>query len=257
MGKGQPPFTSCRRGIVVLTVLLLGACGGGGGGDGNNPPPVQNASLGGIWYGTVTNTTVGESYQVAGVSLANGELRFIDDQSVQYSGTMQVSGNSVSATIRAIAPLGSQFANGATVINGSLNGTIVARSALNANYTMSTGERGTVSLVYDPDYERDSSLSRISGMWTDEFGTVTEISGSGQVFAQDGAGCVYNGNVSVVNSSFNAYRLNLTVSNCGQFNGSYSGLGVITDLTSTNDNRQLIYQVSNSVWSVTSSLAKL
>jgi hypothetical protein len=163
----------------------------------------------------------------------------------------------VSATIRAIAPLGSQFANGSTVITGNFTGTIAERSTINANYTMATGERGTVSLVYDTVYERDASLSRISGIWVDDSGNAIDISGSGEIFAQDGAGCVYSGNVAVVDNNFNAYRINLSVSNCQQFNGNYSGLGVVTDLDSANDNRELVYQVNNSTWSLTSALAKL
>lgn len=246
--------------LSVFAVFTLAACGGGGGGGGaaGTPPPVTvNADPGGIWYGFAHNTTLGESIEVVGVSISNGELRFIDDQGVQYHGSLQVSGNSYTASFRAIAPLGEYFLNGSSVLTGSMTGTISERNALEGSYIMSSGERGTVSLLYDNLYQRPSDLSRLAGTWIDAYSEVISVDSMGRIFAQDSGGCVYNGTAAVVDARYNAYRINLTVSNCGNFNGAYSGLGVLDDWQANGDNRLLIIQLSNQVWSLTASFGKL
>lgn len=249
--------------LVVATLIGLVGCGGGSGsgsGSGtgtNQPPPAATVNPAGVWYGYVSNTTLGESYEVVGASISNGELRFVDSQGVQYQGTMHLSGNSYTASIKAIASLGETFVNGKTVITGSLSGTIQQRSEITGSYMMSTGESGTVSLLYDAVHQRGSSLSRLAGTWTDIYGETYSVDSQGQIFAQTSDGCVYSGNASVVTSGFNTYRLNVTVSNCGTFNGTYNGLGVIRDWQANNDNRLLIFQLSNNSWSLTKSIGKL
>ena len=52
--------------------------------------------------------------------------------------------------------------------------------------------------------------------------------------------------MSIVNSSYNAYNLNLAVTSCGDSNGTYSGLAVVADSVTTVDT--LIYSVDNATW---------
>lgn len=247
--------------LTVLSVSLLTACGGGssGGGGSSTPPPpaTPNADPGGIWYGSASNTTLGETYEVVGVSIANGELRFIDSQGVQYHGSMQVSGSSFSAAFRAIVPLGEYFVDGSTVLTGNMNGTFSQRGSLDGSYLMSSGERGTVSLLYDNMYQRPSQQSRLTGTWIDASDDTYGIDSMGRIFGQDSFGCVYSGTAGIIDSQFNAYRISLTVSNCGEVNGTYSGLGVLQDWQAVGDNRQLTLQLSNQKWSVTATFGKL
>lgn len=252
-----------KRGFALplLSILVLTACGGGSGSSGSSvvtpPPPVANADPGGIWYGFANNTTLGETFEVAGVSVSNGELRFIDNQGVQYQGSMQVSGNSYTASFRAIAPLGEYFLDGSTVLTGNMSGTIIQRDSLEGSYLMSSGERGTVSLLYDELYQRPSDLSRLTGTWIDVYDDTFSVDAMGRIFGQDSWGCVYDGAAAIIDARFNAYRVNLTVSNCGEVNGSYSGLGVVQDWQAAGDNRLLTLQLSNQAWSLTTSLGKL
>lgn len=247
--------------LAVLSVVVLTACGGGssgGGGSSTTPPPATpNADPGGIWYGFASNTTLGETYEVVGVSIANGELRFIDSQGVQYHGSMQVSGNSFSASFRAIAPLGEYFVNGSTVLSGNMEGTISQRESLDGSYQMSSGERGTVSLLYDDLYQRPSQLSRLTGTWIDVYNDTFGIDSMGRIFGQDSLGCVYSGTAATIDTRFNAYRLDLTVSSCGAVDGIYAGLGVLQDWQTEGDNRLLTLQLSNQVWSLTATFGKL
>lgn len=253
--RGSKPSTA----LCLLASLALTACGGGssGSGPGTNPPVTINADPGGIWYGIAENITLGETLDVVGVSVSSGELRFIDDRGVQYYGSMQVSGNTYNASFRAVAPLGEYFLNGSSVLTGTMTGTIIERSSLQGAYQLSTGERGTVSLLYNDLYQRSSSLGRLAGTWIDAYNDTYSVDSMGRIFAQDSAGCVYNGTAAVINTSYNAYRVNLTVSNCGAVNGSYSGLGVVDDWQVVGDNRLLIIQLSNQIWSLTSILGKL
>lgn len=257
---------SARTFLLCLAgCMLLSGCGGGGGGGGSGassagtapPPAPADADPGGIWYGFANNMTLGESYEVAGVSISSGELRFIDSQGVQYHGSMQVSGNSFTASIRAIAPLGGSFINGGTVLTGTLNGTISQRSSLQGSYLMSSGERGTVSLLYDNLYQRPSSMARVTGTWIDASTNTFSVDSSGRIFGQDSMGCVYSGNFRMIDTRYNAYRMDLDVSNCGAVNGSYSGLAAIDDWQANGDNRLLVLQLSNHVWSLTATLGKL
>lgn len=253
-------WLAAKWSLALSALIGLSACGGGSSGSGSGattPPPTVNANPAGVWYGYVNNATLGDSYDVVGVSISSGELRFVDSQGVQYHGTMQVAGNNYTATFRAIAPLGETFLNNSTVITGSLNGTIQERSTISGSYTMSTGETGAISLLYDPVHLRGSNLSRLAGIWTDEYGETTTIDSQGQIFAQTSDGCVFNGSASVVSSAFNTYRFNVTVSSCGTFNGTYGGLGVISDWQANDDNRLLTFQLSNNLWSITSVMGKL
>lgn len=251
----------CKVALTVLGFTVLTACGGGGGSSGGasvTPPPViANADPGGIWYGYASNTTRGETYEVVGVSISSGELRFIDSQGVQYHGSMQVSGTSFNASFRAIAPLGEYFVNGGTVLAGTMTGSISQRRSLDGSYQMSSGERGTVSLLFDDLYQRPSGQSLMTGTWIDVDNDTYSIDSTGRIFGQDSFGCVYSGDAGVIDARYNAYRFNLTVSNCGVVNGTYAGLGVLQDWQSVGDNRLLTLQLSNDAWSLTVSLGKL
>ena len=243
--------------LTSLLLLFVSGCGGGGGSGGTspNPPPTSQANPAGVWFGTATNTTIGETYQVVGVSTANGEFRFLDDAGVQYQGTMAVSENRFSATLRGLAPLGTTFGNGLTVIEGTISGSIADRNSITAEYSYQTGDRGTINLVYDAIHARNSSLAFVSGNWADEDGAVYSVSSTGTVTGTNALGCGFTGQVSIIDPAFNTYRIRLTVTSCGQADGNYSGLGVLRDRNLV-DNGLFTFQVSNSVLSLTSELAR-
>ena len=121
----------------------------------------------------------------------------MNDQGVQFilSGISGTNGN-FSATITAIAPFGTVFIDGSGVTSGTITGTVVQRTSLQGDWTLNTGETGTMTMSYDSIYERGSNLSRTTGMWIDSFGVVYTIEPNGDFFAQDAFGCVFDGNVS-------------------------------------------------------------
>jgi hypothetical protein len=165
--------------------------------------------------------TLGTGQEVLGLVTESGEFHFLDvNELVQYFGTLSVNGNAVSAQFTGYAPLGFGFPDGTTRGTGSLTGTVQARSTVTASSTFQTsaGNSNTnaINLTYEAGYERDSSLATIAGNFTDlATGAIVNIDSGGVAFSQNpDSGCVLNGNVSIINAQFNAYRVQYSYSNC-------------------------------------------
>ncbi len=226
---------------LVLTMGSLCACGGGGtsmlgspsnsGGSGNS---TQNATPGGIWRGTESVS----GQQVVGVVDEAGEFHFIRADNVQYTGTVSTSGTSFSASLEGFAPYGFAFSDNSTHGTGKVSGNIQARASLDGNtqFTTDAGSTstGTLTLKFDSLYNRASSLTTISGNFSNSAdGTVVTVSADGAVFSQNpSTGCVVNGTVSIINATYDVYRVQLSNSNCqGQYaalNGvQFTGLAVL------------------------------
>ena len=244
---------------TIVIAFALSACGGGGGGGGSGaistPPAPVPTNAGGIWEGT--SNTSGLILNFAGVVTESNEGRFFDDNGTQYI-IDNISGNDGSITIdfTAVAQFGFVFLDGSAVTTGSLTGTVVERTSINGNYSIATGESGTISLTYNSIYDRDSSLSKLSGTWDENgFGILT-FDPDGSFFEQDTFGCVFDGQASIIDSAFNVYSLTMTISLCGTgTNGQYSGLGVLTDLNATDD--MFIVQMNSDTLIFTTSLLRL
>lgn len=212
---------------VLLCAVLMAGCGGGGGGGSSQPvpPPITHASPGGIWAGTL-----GTGQEVLGLVAESGEFHFLDvDELVQYFGTVSVNGTAVSAQFTGFAVLGFGFPDGTTRGTGSLTGTVQARSTFTASSTFQTsaGNSNTnaINLTYDAAYDRDSSLATIAGNFRDVItGAIVNISSGGVAFSQNPAtGCVLNGTVSIINTQFNAYRVQYSYSSCQGANAILNG----------------------------------
>ena len=246
-----------KNGIWITVCLLLASgCGGGGGGDtASTPPAPVPTNVSGIWEGT--SNTSGLILDFTGVITETNEGRFFDDNGTQYI-VSNVSGNdgSVTLTFMAVAQFGFTFLDGSTVTTGSLTGTVVERTSFNGSYSVATGESGTISLTYNSLYDRDSSLSKLTGTWDENgFGILT-FDPDGSFFEQDTFGCVFDGQASIIDPAYNAYSLTMTVSLCGAgADGQYSGLGVLADFNTTDD--LFIVQMNSDTLIFTTSLFRL
>lgn len=239
------------RALSVAGVLLLASCGGGSGyGGGSNP---QNASPGGIWGGADTDSPL----QVTGIIDESGRMRFIRADGIQYVGTATTSGNSISASFDAYTPFGSTFSDGSTHETGTLSGSIAARVSITGSTQSMTDKgtaaNGTLTLTFNLLYDQASSLAAIAGNYTEAAsGTVVSIDASGVIFSQDAStGCVVNGNVTIINASYDAYAVQATYASCtgaaAVLNGiTFSGLATLDTNT-----RQLIAGVTGSGGGVT------
>jgi hypothetical protein len=247
------------RVLSLAGAALLSSCGGGGGYGGGGPNP-QNASPGGIWSGTDSDTPL---QQLTGIIDESGHMRFIRADGIQYVGTAMTSGNSISANFDGYTPFGSSFSDGSTHETGTLSGTIDARVSITAS-TQSTTDKGsvangTLTLTFDPRYDQASSFAAIAGNYTEagSSGTVVTIDANGVISSQDATtGCVVNGNATIIDASYNAYAVQATYANCAGAAAVLNGItfnGLATLNTSVSP-VQLIAGVTGSGGGVTYAL---
>ena len=212
------------RSFLPMSAILLVVSGCGGGGQlpipgpeppGPPEPPAPEASPGGVWQGT-SSLGVG----VVGLVSETGQFHFIRGDSVQFVGRLTTSGDELSANFVGYVPFGEKFDDGSTTGVGSLSGNLDERTSISADidFTTSRGaaSQSTISLSYDPIYERDSSLESVAGNYLDtERNVVINVNNDGELFSQDPKSqCITNGTVSVIDPAFNLYRVEYTFSNC-------------------------------------------
>jgi hypothetical protein len=208
---------------------LLASCGGGGSSSSGStssapPPPVTNASPGGIWRGTDSISGL----QIVGLVDESGEFQFIRSDNVQYVGTASVSVNSISANFEGFTQLGTVFADNSNHGTGAVTGTVQARSSLSLTTQFKTdagtSTSGTLNLTFDALYNRASSLSTLSGNYSSGNVVVT-LSSNGSIFSQDPTtGCVVNGTVSIINATYNAYKVQFSYASCTGQSAALNGL---------------------------------
>ena len=211
--------TSKSLGSCLIAVFLA-SCGGGGGGSSGGATPIRNASPGGFWT-FVDPITRAPSYALIA---EDGRFQvYRDDGSdTQYWGTVSTIGSSISGSNIQVAS-GSTYFGSATLTNG----TISERQSWTAtfNFTPAAGCPASVcgvassqvgTLNFSSVYNQGGALTRIAGNWRDTFtGTIYNVNSSGVFFTQDPVTrCVTNGQISTINTSYNAYAAQYTFSMC-------------------------------------------
>ena len=178
------------------------------------PPPVTNESPGGVWSGTRPNGTdiivlVGES----------GDMRIIDPFGNQGFGQLDVANQTdITASYLLAPPFGGSLIDGSDAGSCDFAGTLAERQSMTYDVACTTSLGGafggTITLTYDPVYEMDSSLARVAGTW-DVQGDVLVIDVNGALFLQSSqTGCVWNGQVSLIDTEWNLYAMSATAENC-------------------------------------------
>ncbi len=241
--------------LVLAFVSFISSCGGGGGSNDttDSGQPTTTERIAGIWQGT--GNDVGD----VGIVTENGDLFFISipGNTLTVGRITSASGDNALGTLSSYAAFGFAFPDGSTVATGTFNATVKTRSTLTGTTSSKFGA-DTFSFAYDTDYDLPSSLSLTAGTWSgiDFFGDLVTltINSSGVITGSDSASCIYSGQVSIINTSFNAYNFVLTLSNCGSFNGSFSGVSTMDSIVSTNDT--LTYGVSTPLIILVQSLTK-
>ena len=249
-------LTSIARVVGIFTISVVGilsivGSGGGGGsssGSDGTPAPIADQKLGGIWFGTGTNNLEPDIVKTALViSTDAGEFRFISSEGVQSVGNLSVIGQELTGTSVDYAPQGFVFLNGMPTTTGTYSGTIVERESIEGAWQGSTGEFGDFVLTYDDRHKIQSSLATVSGTYTgfDEFNVPISsfvVDAAGNINGSDSFGCIYSGRIQIIDPAYNVYRINVNAENCGQLNGSYSGLGGYDPSDSS-----FTYQIDNSI----------
>jgi hypothetical protein len=210
-------------GLVGATLILIGCNSGTDSGTSTTTP--TNASATGVWSGTdsVSNLAV-----TAFINSA-GEAEFISASGAQlFVGTVQISGSTFDVAVDGYSNFGgTAFSDGSTYGVGTVTGTIVSGSTLTAtlSFTTSGGTAitGNWTLSFDAVSNSGSSLSAISGNYTDgATGATVAIDGTGDISSQDAnTGCVLTGTVSTTDTSYDVYQIVYTYKNCV---GTYAAL---------------------------------
>lgn len=198
---------------------------------------VTNASPGGIWLGTDS-----EGDSIAALITETGRFHFLDEFDFQGSGIVAVSDtDEFDTSFRFVPPVGSAFADGTAFADCAASGLLVERSILDGTVDCTTAggtqSSVTVNLNYQALYDLDSDLAAFVGTWTDSLDPgidVANVDATGVITGQDGSGsgCIYDGQVTVIDPNYNAYDIEWTYSSCvgesAVLNGvTFSGIGAI------------------------------
>lgn len=233
--------TTTRVSWVLLLALGLQSCNNGGSSGGGGGGKVVNASPGGIWNGA---DPYSPGNTITGIITEGGELTFLSSDGVQYFGAVTTSGNSIAGTFTGVAPVGTAFSDGSTYGTGTIAGSINARNTMNVTVTFTTNKNSdlgskSLSLNFDSLYDTASSLAAIAGNYLDPTdNSIVSVNASGVIFSQNATnGCVINGQVSLIDASYDAYKISYTFAGCvgvyAALNGTTAtGLGAL-DATGT------------------------
>jgi hypothetical protein len=256
-----------RTAIPLLVLAGLSACGGGGSSS-DPPPPPTNQSAGGIWTVQYVQAAgavnAGDTMQGQALVTESGDVFFALIDTVSGCATIgfgqvNVNGSSVSGSTNDAVVHWSpnpavnttcSYSDGSTSATTTLSGTVTQRSSFMLTDTSTTSmgmalgsETNTWS--YSNLYAQTPSLATIAGNYADGSDTLT-LSSNGEIFEQDPTtGCVINGQVSIVDPSYNAYSFSYTFASCtgnaAVLNGqTATGLGYYDNSVSPN---QVVYGV--------------
>jgi hypothetical protein len=210
-------------------------------------PPNQSAA--GIWGGTFISPSYGVS-GVIGMVGGNNQGRFITASGAQYvsDAPCTITGSNYSCAVSAFAPGSLVFPNGQPFGSVTLTGTVLTRTSISGSYS-GVGDSGTISVTYDPIYERGSSLAKAAGTWYASLSSVgfpvgVTINGAGaltgSIYYNGNPVCQLSGLVTAPAPSANIYGVSVTVSGCPppytNYNGAYSGQAIIVDFGGGTDN---------------------
>jgi hypothetical protein len=229
--------------LLALLVMTTGCGGGGGGWDLPTGPfeidPPEAVDPGGIWIGTVESP---DMVAAIGISTSAGELRFVDDRGVSFFAQVQQIGYSfVTPDASLFAAPGSVLSSGSSVVNGPVEAAIYEQEAIGMDVLIDTDDVLLFQARYSEIHRRNSSLARISDTWRDDSGTTYTIDADGSIFGQNASGCVYDGQISLIDVDYNVYRVEINTSSCQEEDGSFSGLGALFDNAEAGENGRFVF----------------
>jgi hypothetical protein len=220
----------------ALAAAHLAGCkstlGSGSGGSGS-----PDAAAVGVWGGTDSMSGLG----ITALINSDGQATFIRTDGVQFAGSVQVSANTLAATVDGYTDFPAAFSDGSTYGIGTVNGTVTTGSSISATLTFTTNggtaQNGTWSLNLDPLSNNSSSTTAVSGNYTDDVtGTVLSINSGGVMISQNATnGCVLNGSITTHDGGHNVYEVAYSYGNC---TGTYAVLDGVqfTGLATLNPN---------------------
>ena len=182
----------------------------------------------------MSDDQTGRIYAISGAITEDGiSGRFVTDNGRMFllQGIAGTNGD-VTATVSALARPQAVFRDGSFKTSGTLTATVVEQTRILAEWSLDSGDAGTLTLLYDDRYERGSDIARLVGTWEASYGIVYNIDAMGEIFGQADNGCAYVGEVEIIDPDYNVYRVFID-DFC--LAARSSGLGILTDHTGTDD----------------------
>ena len=233
------PTRTCLTILAACTVAGLAGCKS----DSSTPASTTttpNASLVGLWTGTDSDNPTTTLNVI--VNSAN-EFTAIRSDGVQFTGIMEVSGDTLVAAVAGYANFGASFPDSSVYGIGTLDGTVNPGTSLTATVSFTTNGGtslpGSWSLVPGSLSSVASSLASVAGSYTDNAtGATVSIAATGSIGSQDATtGCVLSGTIGTGDTAIDEYQVAYTLAGCRSnyavLNGlSLTGMGYLDNSTS-------------------------
>lgn len=210
--------------IVVGCGGHSGSCSSGGYGSYSCAPNPGNADPSGIYEGTLTDPATQTQTPVIALIAETGEGRVSGADGTYYRINVGTMGSGINGSYTAYSS-GTPLPDGGTSDVGSLSGG-VTQNGLDVTLTDQKGDIQDLSLNFDNTYNIPSSLPTLAGTWSSSVGSYSlsvSIQSNGVFTGTDSNGCTYSGSFGLIDTSFNAYSENYTVS-CSSGSDTFSGL---------------------------------
>ena len=240
-------------GIAMVVGLALAGCGGGGSAEGQDPgpTPANPANAAGLWRGPATVAGSAVQYGASALVTANGHaLIYIQSLDSTIPPTLSptiIEGNFVDAAGE-LALSGATFYSLLSPKTGSVTGRFVGTAHATATGTLTFASTTyNVSLAYDTQYDRASSLAAIGGVYTRSapsgYTMTITINPDGTLNGTDTLSCIYSGNVTADLPAVNAYALNWIGTGCtnSNRNGTFAGRLALVDSATVNGAKALAW----------------
>jgi len=213
--------------IFIITVLLT-ACGGSSETESKPvvpvvaPPVVVDVMPTGLWKGRVTFPN--GDYETSILMLSpSGEGRYMSESA---TGKLQLILDGKNFTA-AVTEHDFTFGDSTGEISGSYTDTtITATASYNGVVT------STLSFTKSDKSYNAASFGLITGNYTNAiYDGAIAIDVDGIISGNDAYNCEYDGQVSIPDNNLNIYKLTFSVSQCGDYNGFYTGLATYANMT--------------------------
>jgi hypothetical protein len=237
-------MTISKTVLISCAALALAACSGGGGSSSSSSPATGDTggngggttgatkTTPGVWQGTVTSTTTGQSSMV-GLTNGSGQSVWMTTDGRVWSGQMPMTGTQFNTTMAGYMYPGRRFPDGTNYGMSSMVFNY-GNGAWSGQYS-GGGDTGTFNVSMSSMWNRPASLDTLAGTYTRTtsigYTMTMSLTQAGELTANDTRGCVINGTVTVPDPTQNLYQISATVTSCGVLNGTYQGHGTLVDAT--------------------------
>lgn len=124
-----------------------------------------------------------------------------------------------------------------------LNGTVSEQASVITAQYLTTGEdTGTLTLNYDPLFERTVDVAELAGLWeyiSDQLSISINVMPTGEFEGTDSTGCNYYGTLEKIRPGINALNVNMEIASCSTADGHYAGMAHVGDTKAQDDTLHL------------------